>query len=164
MSEFLELGPDEPFKTFIRVTLDSDAPAEYVIRWKQFRKSFLDLSDNAIVPVVSRDDIFLRWKQNCSLESNRQLPLLDRCEGGLGNNDNRTSKQIRPIMADTLDGKYFLGLTDEVRLSVTDGINYGSERWNLDEIKDLLDGLLKTCNYYTDSQGCRAQIILEYIN
>ena len=67
-------------------------------------------------------------------------------------------------MTHTLDGKYFLGLTDEIRLSVTDGSNSESEKWNLDEIKDLLDGLIETCNYYTNSRACRAQIILEYIN
>lgn len=32
---------------------------------------------------------------NCKLESNKLLPLLNRCEGGFGGDDNLNNKQIR---------------------------------------------------------------------
>ena len=34
-------------------------------------------------------------KNNCKLHKNKNLPYLERVEGGMGGNNNRTDKQIR---------------------------------------------------------------------
>lgn len=62
---------------------------QYNYEWKEWKKlkKECETTDNKIMV----DEI-----KNCSkLESNKNLPYLQRCEGGLGGDDNKNNKQIR---------------------------------------------------------------------
>ena len=74
-----------PFEISDRVLYDQ-AFKEYLIYTKRFY-------ENGI-----HDEEVEEWLSYCKLEENKNLPKLDRTEGGVGGNDNRQHKQIRPVM------------------------------------------------------------------
>lgn len=159
--------------TFLRFTLDPDAPQEYVFRWQKFRNVLLNI-ETTFNMKDSQDDILNKWKSYCNLDSNQNLPTLIRLEGGLGGNDNRTNKQIRPSQ-DALkfpNLQYYHGIKDEIRIILLDAedekflLKEGSiirsvECWTIDEMYDLMQAFIQTCNYYTLSRAVRGQIIIE---
>ena len=55
--------------------LDLDAPNKYIKKWNKIKFECENTDNKDIV-----EDI----KNNCKLVSNKNLPYLDRCEGGLG--------------------------------------------------------------------------------
>jgi hypothetical protein len=78
----------EGYKHQIRFRIDSDAPKEYFNRFLEL-KNILDYDYKIKIQYLKQ------IIDNCVLEGNRNLPILNRCEGGLGGDSNLNNKQIR---------------------------------------------------------------------
>jgi hypothetical protein len=109
----------------LRFTLDSDATLKYVKKFKNLKIS-CEWTDN--------EDIVNEIKFNCRLESNKNLPYLDRCEGGLGGNDNTINKQIRFRFNHNLIKKYSK-FNNDILLFV---YNTEHEKWTYEELDDIV--------------------------
>jgi len=80
----------------------------------------------------------------CSLDSNKNLPILNRSEGGIGGNDNLTNKQIRyqDSIMDELKEDYN---ENDIKLNI---LNSNVEKWTLEELDDILKAYTKVFNEY----------------
>ena len=70
----------------LRFFIDKNAPSEYMKRWDKFKTKCENGDNKHIVKTL---------KHYCKLTVNRELPYLERAEGGLGGNNNLLNKQIR---------------------------------------------------------------------
>lgn len=166
MSNFLGSAVYTKFQTYIRFSLYPDASNGDVNLWDSIRHKLFPSSESMNNSLsITRDDIFNKWKENCALDSNRQLPLLNHDKGGLGIDDVPIYKRIRPIeptlyVPNNGSREYFRGIEREIRMRVIDGID---EKWSLEEIEDLLTAFVKTANHYLRSDDiCQAEIILKH--
>ena len=160
MSVFLGSSVNDKFKIYLRFSLYPEPTTNHFTNWDGFRHIVLRFRKSiGSSLVVTQDEILNRWKENCSLDSNRQLPILNKVDNGLGGDDNQINKQIRIINPDTESGEYYIGHKKEIRMEVIDSLN--GERWSLEEVEDILNAFVKTSKtYYTSSNGCTGQIIL----
>ena len=82
-------------------------------------------------------------KSYCNLNINRDLPYLKRAEGGLGGDDNLLNKQIR--------FRYYFGSTDlrkrDNDIVLHEITNSRNEKWNYDQLDDLIYAFTKTANF-----------------
>ena len=76
----------ESYNYKLRFSIDKDCPPDYMKRWLDFKNQCENGENRHIVEHV---------KELCLLQVNKDLPYLDRCEGGMGGNDNTLNKQIR---------------------------------------------------------------------
>ena len=134
----------------LRFKIDKDAPPEYMKRWKGF-KNKCEHGENK--------NIIEQWIYNCKLESNRQLPYLDRFEGGIGGNNNNINKQIR--FRNGSYGYKYPRLYDEDIL-IDEIINTNEEKWTYEELDDLIYAFIKTSNYHV--QGEYVNGYIEMVN
>jgi hypothetical protein len=111
----------------LRFKLDFDAPNDYIEKWNKLKKECETTNNKIIV-----DEI----KNYCKLESNKNLPYLKRCEGGLGGNDNIMNKQIR-FRLDSI--KY----DDDILLYIE---NSEFEKWTYEELDDILRSFIIVLN------------------
>lgn len=163
------LGPivKDNFDILIRFSLDSGAPNSDLVLWDSIcHKLFPSLNGVNNSLSITKDDIFNKWKENCSLDSNRELPLLDWYDGGLGGGNTRFNKHIRPIRIINPYSEAREYFKAEIIMSLADSTDeVNGEKWTLEEVQDLLKAFVKTCNDYLSSYDvCRAQIVLEYRN
>ena len=167
MSTFLESAVKENFSTYLKFYLYLDAPSNHLDKWNSIRYRLLPFCKDTNKSLsITPNDIFNKWKSYCLLESNRKLPLQDRYyEGDPVGDNNQINKQIRPVEPYKLigcwieTGEYYMGLKGEIRMKVIDG---DDEKWTLEEIRDLLNAFVKTCDYYLSSHNvCGADIVLE---
>lgn len=98
------------------------------IEWNKLKKECETTNNKIIV-----DEI----KNYCKLETNKNLPYLKRCEGGLGGNDNKMNKQIRFRLKDSV--KY----DDDILLYIE---NTESEKWTYEELDDILRSFIMVLN------------------
>jgi hypothetical protein len=137
----------------LRFKLDSDAPKEYIKRWLKL-KSICESGENK--------KIVEDWLQNCQIESIKNMPYLNRCEGGIGGDDNLKNKQLR--FRDK-EPKYSWKIDNDI---VFDNIISGeNEKWTLDELDDLIRGFRRIANNYVESdciKGCIEMIIKKSFN
>lgn len=118
----------------LRFRIDTDAPTDYMNRWKKLKYD-CDNGDNKY--------IVEEMKTYCKLESNKTLPYLQRTEGGFGGNDNIMNKQIRfRICWSNIDNDIILDQVD----------NTETEKWTYDELDDIIRALTKTFNYFVESE------------
>ena len=107
----------------LRFYIDKDAPEKYIKRWKEFKKKCENGENKHIVEQL---------KSYCKLENNKNLPYLKRVEGGLGGDD----KQIRFKMCNS-----------DNDIILHDIISTTDEKWNYDELDDLIYAFIKTANF-----------------
>jgi len=91
------------------------------------------------------------WRSHCKLQSNKNLPDLDRVEGGLGGNNNKINKQVRFNM----DEGWFK--KDSIGIIVC---NSEDEKWTAEQLDDLLQAFVKTCNAIIDADYINGCIVL----
>jgi len=121
-----------------RFRIHADAPKAYIDRWKKLKYN-CEEGDNKYV--------IEKMKSYCKLESNRDLPYLQRCEGGIGGNDNIKNKQIRFRMGMVIIPRY---MDNDI---VFDQIyNTTIEKWSYEELDDLIYALTKTFNYFVEGE------------
>ena len=129
----------------LRISIDKDAPPDYMKRW-------LDFKNKCEGGGGENKHIVERIKQSCSLQENKNLPYLNRSEGGMGGNNNSINKQIRfrrkkPWMSYCLWQYDNDILMDQIYCTDT-------EKWTYEEISDLLSAFIKVSENYIGSEGC----------
>lgn len=118
--------------------IDLYAPKEYQDRWIEF----MDLTFSKRILEL--------WKSFCKLESNKNLPCLDRCEKGLGGDNNTINKQIR--LPFRLPGhSNCVVRKDEFIMNV---YNTEHEKWTFEELYDLLSAFKELCNLLQSQEDC----------
>ena len=126
--------------------IDNDCPEDYFERCKKI-KSDCEKYDNKY--------IIDKMKTYCKLEQNKNIPYLQREEGGIGGDNNRINKQMRFFR--TLDPCMCLYYNNKV--IILDQItNTDAEKWSYDELDDLICAFTKTFNYFVKSECVNGSI------
>ena len=130
--------------------IDKDAPPNFKNRWNTFKNKCEAGS------VQEKKSIMEKLVSYCEVDSNKILPYLDRCEGGLGGNSNMLHKQIRLRMGKMGSGDFIYDIhVDDIlfyQISSTD-----TEKWTYDELDDLIQAFIKTVNQEVKAEcvsGC----------
>jgi hypothetical protein len=127
----------------LRFSIDKDAPPDYMERWLDLKTKCENGENIHIVEDV---------KELCLLQINKDLPYLDRREGGMGGDDNKLNKQIRFRNGGLLSKIPSRFYDNDI---VMDEIwNTETEKWKYKEIEDLLSAFIKTLEHYVQSCGC----------
>ena len=130
----------------LRFYINSNISEEDMDKWKKL-KFKCEGGDNK--------EIILLIKSNCRLEENKNLPYLNRFEGGLGGNN----KQIR-----FRDNELWYYLATDENIENLDNdiyfdkiFNTENEKWTYQELDDLINAFIKTANDYIENicvNGC----------
>ena len=126
----------------LRFRIDYDAPKEYMDRWNELKKK-CEYGEN--------EYIVKELLSYCKIQSVKDLPYLNRCEGGIGGNDNSIHKQIRFRSSFVCR----LGVDDDIVMDQVD--NTDTEKWTLEELDDIIYGFIKYANNYVMAEcinGC----------
>ena len=129
----------------LRISIDKDSPPDYMKRWLDFKNKCEGGSGE-------NKHIVEHIKKSCLLQENKNLPYLNRIEGGIGGNNNSINKQIRfrrkkPWMSYCLWQYDNDILMDQIYCTET-------EKWTYEEISDLLSAFIKVSGNYIGSEGC----------
>ena len=108
----------------MRFRIDFDASNKYIEKWNKLKQECENTDNKITVEEI---------KNNCKLESNKNLPYLERCEGGLGDNN----KQIRFRIKESI--KY----DNDILLKVE---NTKFEKWMYEELDDIIYSFVKVLN------------------
>jgi len=122
----------------LRFFIDKNAPSEYMKRWDKFKTKCENGDNKHIVKTL---------KVYCKLTVNRELPYLERAEGGLGGNNNLLNKQIR-FRHNQIS---FVKISDDNDIILNEIISTDNEKWTYDELDDLLRAFIKTANFYVQA-------------
>ena len=115
----------------LRFKLDYDATEKYIEKWNKIKEESETTDNKYLVEEI---------KNKCKLESNKNLPYLQRNEGGLGGNNNQNNKQIR--FRFNFNSYKF---DDDILLSVLNS-DLKNEKWSYEELDDILRSLIKVLN------------------
>ena len=129
--------------------IDEDTPKNYIDKWILFKKA----CDSGI---KTNREVAELWIKNCKLETNKNLPILDRFEGGLGGGD-ITDKQIRFNLY-TMNGIYTIHRLNKFiyfDIIVDTNIN----KWSNAELEDLLNAFIIVANEYIGFNCVSGKII-----
>lgn len=118
--------------------IDYNAPKKYKEKWNEFKLKCESGNNEYIVE---------RMKHYCRLETNKNLPYLDRVEGGLGGNNNVIHKQIR-----FRSGSYSSYSKEYTTIMLDQIISTDIEKWTYNELDDLIYAFIKTANYYMNEE------------
>ena len=133
----------------LRFRIDCDAPKEYMNRWNKLKKN-CECGENLYI--VSG---LLSY---CKIQSVKDLPYLNRCEGGIGGDDNSIHKQIRFRSSFVCR----LGVDDDIVMDQVD--NTDTEKWTLEELDDIIYGFIKYANNYVMAECVNGCIEMTYKN
>ena len=129
----------------LRFKIDSDAPAECMVRWAAFKQQCENGNNRHIAQ---------QMVLNCELEQNARLPWLDRKEGGLGGNVNAIHKQVR-FRDYRLWSKLPRYCDNDIVFDRIDST--AAETWTYAELDDLVRAFVKTASRHVGAQivdGC----------
>ncbi len=115
----------------LRFKLDFDTTEKYIEKWNKIKKESETTDNEYLVEEI---------KNNCKLESNKNLPYLQRNEGGLGGDNNQNNKQIR--FRFNFNSYKF---DDDILLSVLNS-DLKNEKWSYEELDDILRSFIKVLN------------------
>ena len=118
----------------LRFRIDKYAPPKWMNRWIELKQKCESGENKHIVEQI---------KSFCKLESNKNLPYLERVEGGIGGGNNTIHKQIR--------FRWYVGEThgswDRDNDIVFDHIyNTEQEQWTYEELDDIIHGFVNMAN------------------
>ncbi len=123
----------------LRFRIDSDAPEKYMKEWKKLKNKLEDGENKFLCEEI---------KRFCKLEINKNLPILNRCEGGLGGDNNITNKQIR------FRKNFSINFDNDIILLVQ---NSDVEKWTYEELDDLMFATIVSINKFMEARctnGC----------
>ena len=129
--------------------IDKDAPSEFIKRWETFKNKCETGS------VQEKKSIMEKLVSYCEVDSNKSLPYLDRCEGGLGGDNNILNKQIR--LRRKKRGISFLYDKHGDDILLDQIYSTDTEKWTYDELDDLILAFIKTANQEVKAEcvsGC----------
>ena len=124
----------------LRFRIDYDAPKEYMDRWNELKKKCEYGKNKYIVKELL---------SYCKIQSVKDLPYLNRCEGGIGRNNNEIHKQIRFSCIG-------LGVNDN-HIVMDQVDNTDTEKWTLEQLDGIIYGFIKYANNYVMAEcvnGC----------
>jgi len=118
-------------------SIDKDASEDYIYRWKEIKFNCEEDNNKYIIE---------KMKTYCKLEQNKNIPYLQREEGGIGGDNNNTDKQIRffRLYPNSLNYNDKDIVLDQI-------INTNTEKWSYIELDDLIYAFTKTFNYFVKS-------------
>jgi hypothetical protein len=112
----------------LRFKIDRNASQKYINNWAKF-KNVCESGNNK--------EIVKNWLSNCRINSNKDIPYLNRCEGGIGGCNNLIHKQIR-------FRQHLLYLKDnDIVFNI---YNSDKEEWLLEELDDLIRAFIIIAN------------------
>lgn len=115
----------------LRFKLDFDAPDKYIEKWNKIKEESETTDNEYLVKEI---------KNNCKLESNKNLSYLQINEGGLGGNNNKINKQIR-FRFNFNSNKF----DNDILLDVLNS-DLKNEKWTYEELDDILYSFIKVLN------------------
>jgi len=131
--------------------IDNDAPEKFTKKWHEFKLKCESGNNKHIVEQI---------KDECKLEINKNLPCLDRVEGGLGGNNNTLHKQIR--FRPNLSGTDYNCRDNNIVFQEI--LSTNSEKWTYEELDDLIRAFVKTANNFVNSECVKGFIKMENYN
>ncbi len=161
-----------PHQLLLLIRMDNDAPKEFMDSW--MKNVFEVFMKGRCHPIVANRQYSLEqiqncencgkfnhllheWRSTCCLSRNKNLGLLDRCDGLLGGDNNWTDRQIRYCR--------FKGPRIELESYslILYPINSSDKNdcFTIEELLDLVNSLTNLCNRLTNCQGCRGRIVIE---
>ena len=114
----------------------------------EIKENWIQLSSSITQDRAFRDAFLTQWAASCTMDSNKALPLLDRCEGGLGDTDNLVAKQLRGNREMQVTGRYMQQTEITFRFSeayerlARPGVP-ARQRWTADEKLDLKETFIR---------------------
>ena len=121
--------------------LDRDAPEKYIKKWNKFKIECESGNNRHIVEQI---------KEYSKLETNKNMPYLQRIEGGLGGNNNTIHKQIRfrhIFKGQQLNGGNIPYYKEDTHIILNEIISTNIEKWTYNELDDFIYAFIKTANY-----------------
>ncbi len=141
----VELLPN--YRHQLRFCIDKDAPKKYIAIFEELKAQIENNDNNGKVSEEIRE--------NSKLESNKNLPILQRMEGGLGGNSNLKNKQLRYRAFPNSD----LRNSDAIIINVFHSDD-GIEKWTYVELDDIVLSCLKVLNSYMGTECIHGSIEL----
>ena len=126
--------------------LDGHASEKYIKKWNEFKIKCESGNNQHIVEQI---------KEYSKLEIIKNMPYLKRKEGGLGGDNNIIHKQIR--FRYIFEGQQFNGgnipyYKDDTHIIFHEIVSTDIEKWNYNELDDLIYAFIKTANYYMGTE------------
>jgi hypothetical protein len=126
-------------------------PKEYMDKWIELK----NMCENG-----NNEGIINELLYYCKLESVKKLPYLNRCEGGIGGNNNNINKQLRFRKYHRI--MELPGYKDN-DIVFDNIINTTTEKWTLNELNDIMRGFsLYANNYCNINDSIDGYIEIEY--
>lgn len=125
--------------------IDRDVPEKYITKWNEFKLKCEGGDNKHIIEQI---------KEYSKLESNKNLPYLERVEGGLGGSNNLNNKQIRfrhIFMGQQLNGLN-IPYKKDTSIIFNEIISTDLEKWTYEELDDLIRSFIKTANHYVEKE------------
>ena len=145
--------------------IDNDAPKEYMERWEEFKFNCESGESGPSTPGPSTPGpnkyILEEMKTYCKLKQNKELPYLERTEGGLGGGNNIENKQIR-FRDYKLWKKNPLYIDNDIIMDQI--VNGENEIWTYEELDDIIYGFIKTANKIVEAECINGFIELKNKN
>ena len=136
---------------YLRFKLDNDAPNEYVERWTEL-KSDCEYGESGPSEPGPNKLILEVVKAHCILEQNKELPYLNRTEGGLGGGNNKINKQIRFRHNHNYPKDFIMPNDRDNDIVFKEITNTDTEQWTYEELDDLLFAFVKTANEIVEAE------------
>jgi hypothetical protein len=135
----------------LRFKIDNDIPKEYMNKWIKLK----NLCENG-----ENKDIVIELLSYCKLESVKNMPYLERCEGGIGENKQLRFRQYNLIME--------LPRYKDNDIVFDNIINTTNEKWTYNELNDIIGGFSiyanNYCNIRDSINGCIEIKYNEYLD
>ena len=140
------------FNIQLEFSLDKYAFQKYQDKWLEIKRN-VEFGENNMFNIT---DLLLDVKNNCTIISNRKLPLLKRTEYGLGGDSNLNDKQLRFFNDFNNEGLY---VTRPIKIDMFNS-NNNNDTWNLEELNDLVNAFVKAFNNIMKEECCYGKITL----
>jgi len=132
----------------LRFKIYSNAPKECLQKWKEL-KDICEYNNNNENKKIVKD-----WLSFCNNEKIKEMPYLNRCEGGIGGDNNIKHKQMR--------FRQYIYLNKDNDIIFDQIYNTIDEKWTFEEFDDLILGFIKYANNYI--KGNYVDGVIELIN
>jgi len=137
----------------IRFKINNEVPKNNIKKWKELKNRCETWTETDC-----REEIIKSLLKYCNIETNKKLQFLDRCELGVGGNDNNKHKQLR--FRSRCHVEPFLD-NDIIIDQIYDTNN---EKWNNEELHDLINAFKKYAENYINFYNCVNEFIEFKIN
>ena len=134
--------------TTLRFKIYSNAPKKCLQKWKEL-KNICEYNNNNENKKIVKD-----WLSFCDNERIKEMPYLNRCEGGIGGDNNIKHKQMR--------FRQYIYLNKDNDIVFDQIYNTNEEKWTFQEFDDLILGFIKYANNFI--KGNYVDCVIELIN